>query len=597
PAPPPQTYLGAVGTWCGPADDQTVWLYAAVAQPTCDTSAGQIYSDSMSATPPPDGVLVELPSASLSSFPATITAPLRHCELGVCSDLQATITLDSYQPGVGAQGAWTATGTGGETMTGLISASWCAWDELLPAHPQGERLARDISLAEVAFYQSVKVPVVSAGQAVAERNADVIAGKGAAVRVFVEPQAAWQPREVAVRLTLSDGVEPQLFELQKTVTAASSDEDLDSTFNFEIPGEALTEQTTYQVEIRETSACTALDGAPMNARFPAEASMSLGVRASHPVKVTLVPVAYDADGSGRLPDTSEEQEEDFRSEMLAVYPAIELALSVREPISTDESSLSAMLNQIRALREDDEAAVDQHYYGLVSPAETFRDYCNGSCTTGIASFGSSRNGASASSGMGMGFLGSSAGTFVHELGHMHNLPHAPCGGAGDPDPEFPYEGGGIGVWGYDLRSNQFLDPSEEYSDFMGYCRQNWISDYNYQLLFERIVDVAMEGAQAQRVVGPPQKWLTLLLDATGAPSWGLPINFRGTPDGAVETAEIYDRNLGLLTTVDVYRVEVSDIGGAQVAVPEPGAGWAALRVAGAPLFSFAEKQAVQPYRR
>lgn len=600
PVEPPLTmYLGSVGTWCGPADDETVWLYASLTQPTCDAGAQQIYPDTMPAPSAGEGILVELPRDELSTFPTTIVTPLRYCQADACAELQATITLDSYQAGVGAQGKWTATSTVGQVMEGSINASWCNWDELLPAHPEGERLARDISISEVAFYQSVKVPIVSNGQAVTERNAEIVAGKDAAVRVFVEPQAAWQPRNIEVRLTLSDGAEPQLFESEKTVTQASSDADLESTFNFEIPAEALTEQTTYQVEIRETSTCTTLEGATMNARFPADAPALLGARTTYPVKVTLIPVAYDTDGSGRLPDTSEEQQEDFRSEMVALYPAIELTLSVHEPISTNESSLSAMLNQIRALREDDDTAIDQHYYGLVSPADTFREYCNGSCTTGIASFGFARNGASASSGMGIGFLGSAAGTFVHELGHMHNRPHAPCGGASDPDPDFPYDGGGIGVWGYDLRSKEFLDPAEGFTDFMGYCRDNWISDYNYQLLFDRIIEIASEGGQAGgqalRIAGPQSRWLTLLLDATGAPSWGLPINFRGRPDGVVEKAEIYGQDLKLLTSVDVYRVEVSDIGGAQIAVPEPEAGWAALRVAGAPLLSFAAKQAVQPY--
>ena len=36
-----------------------------------------------------------------------------------------------------------------------------------------------------------------------------------------------------------------------------------------------------------------------------------------------------------------------------------------------------------------------------------------------------------------GFSIPRSGTIAHELGHNLGLRHAPCGGAGDPDPSFP----------------------------------------------------------------------------------------------------------------------------------------------------------------
>ncbi len=35
---------------------------------------------------------------------------------------------------------------------------------------------------------------------------------------------------------------------------------------------------------------------------------------------------------------------------------------------------------------------------------------------------------------------------AHEVGHNLDLRHAPCGGAGGPDPTFPYPDGSIGMW-------------------------------------------------------------------------------------------------------------------------------------------------------
>ena len=58
-----------------------------------------------------------------------------------------------------------------------------------------------------------------------------------------------------------------------------------------------------------------------------------------------------------------------------------------------------------------------------------------------------------------------------------NLYHAPCGGAGGPDPDYPYANGSIGIWGYDTADRVLLDPGL-YRDVMGYCFDDiWISDY------------------------------------------------------------------------------------------------------------------------
>ena len=63
-----------------------------------------------------------------------------------------------------------------------------------------------------------------------------------------------------------------------------------------------------------------------------------------------------------------------------------------------------------------------------------------------------------------------------------NLLHAPCGGAGGPDLHYPYAGGSIGIWGYDLVEGRLLDP-EVFNDVMGYCSRNWISDYHFDKAF------------------------------------------------------------------------------------------------------------------
>ena len=66
---------------------------------------------------------------------------------------------------------------------------------------------------------------------------------------------------------------------------------------------------------------------------------------------------------------------------------------------------------------------------------------------------------------------------AHELGHNLNLFHAPCGGAGGPDPHYPYDDGSIGVSGYDMNNESLVSPRTW--DLMSYCEPMWISDYSF----------------------------------------------------------------------------------------------------------------------
>ena len=72
-----------------------------------------------------------------------------------------------------------------------------------------------------------------------------------------------------------------------------------------------------------------------------------------------------------------------------------------------------------------------------------------------------------------------ADAIAHELGHNFNLSHAPCGGAGNPDPAYPNANGTIGAWGYDFRDDRLVPPS--WFDLMGSCGPDleWISDYHF----------------------------------------------------------------------------------------------------------------------
>ncbi len=75
-------------------------------------------------------------------------------------------------------------------------------------------------------------------------------------------------------------------------------------------------------------------------------------------------------------------------------------------------------------------------------------------------------------------------TFVHEIGHCMGRRHVRCNGnEAGPDPNYPYPGGGVGVYGYEVDANRPKAPGA-YKDLMSYCRPEWISDYTYNAILD-----------------------------------------------------------------------------------------------------------------
>ncbi len=413
-----------------------------------------------------------------------------------------------------------------------------------PAPP----LVKGLAISEVAFLQAVKVPVVTDGVAVskAARNAPVVQGRPALVRVFVTRGAGYAAGSVTAELRLFDGATrlPALKDT-KSISSDSTDEATASTFNFEVPATSLPAGVTYQVLL--TSTTGEVPKGAVDTRIPKDGGVqALDVEASGKLKIVIVPVQYDADGSGRLPDVSPTQMDLYKQVFMARYPATEIAITARAPwsypsaISANGSGFSAVLNAVTNLRKSDGAAADVYYYGAFAPKTSFNSFCGGGCVTGLSSVVDSPNTAFLRASVGVGFAGEdAANTAAHEVGHAHGREHAPCGGAQGTDPDFPYTGGTIGVWGYNILDKTLISPTKG-KDMMGYCPNEWVSDYTYKALFDRIA--AVNGGKASAGTGmaqapsssassssnaAPQTYRTALLDADGSIAWG----------GEVELAE------------------------------------------------------------
>jgi hypothetical protein len=405
-----------------------------------------------------------------------------------------------------------------------------------PAPP----LVAGLAITDVAFFQAVKVPVVKASKVVtaAQRNAPVVANRPAFVRVYVSTSAAYRGGQVTAQLRLVDGTTRlPIVEDVKTISADSTDADVTSTFNFEVPAASLPPGVTYQVLL------TAKDGAipkgASEARFPSEGGVqSLDVQASGKLKIVIVPVKYDADGSGRTPDVSASQLLLYKQTFMARYPATDVEVTARTPwsyastVSRSGAGFSQVLSAVTNLRKADQAPADVYYYGALAPSASFSSFCGGGCVTGLSTVVDSAQTSFLRASVGVGFPGQdSANTAAHEVGHAHGREHAPCGGAQNTDPGFPYSGGVIGVWGYDLLAKTLLSPTKGH-DMMGYCPNEWVSDYTFTALFDRIA--ALNGNPAATAVGgsttgastraasalpATQTFRTATVDGDGTVSW------------------------------------------------------------------------------
>ena len=389
------------------------------------------------------------------------------------------------------------------------------------------------------------------------------------------------------RLRLESSAGVQEFEAKGLVADPSTDAVFDSSFNFDVPGDAIRADAKVSLELHIGGSCA---GGGVR-RYPTAGPLSLTTTDTGLLKVVLIPIQYDADGSGRLPDLSEAQVARYRDALMAYYPTREVEITVREPVTsgislTSNGGWGALLDALREQRARDGVPNDVYYYGLVEPATSFGTYCQGSCVAGVSYLVETLS-ATRLVGLGVGFTaGSVAGeTFIHELGHQHGRSHTECGGGAAVDRNFPHPGGGIGAWGLDVRTvPPRLQSPSRHKDIMGYCNPQWISDYTFTAIATRRSAISVTATREIRTAkeGLLRLHRTLLHDGEGGVIWGRPLVGEATPSGRPERARVLDRAGKVVAEVTVYRTGYGHGAGASIEVPAPQTGWATLAVQGLP---------------
>jgi hypothetical protein len=192
------------------------------------------------------------------------------------------------------------------------------------------------------------------------------------------------------------------------------------------------------------------------------------------VDLVLVPLVSGANVP-QMPDPALALDEIVRR---MPVPRERIAVSIRAPYTltsaTDgvdtDADWSNAISELEQLRRSE--APGKQYFGMVRPM----------VSAGTAGIGYvNRVGSSSPSLAAMGWDASRSSwrrTMTHELGHNYSRPHAPCGGAGSPDPNYPYAGGALSATPlFESLLDDIVSPANQF-DVMGYCNGAWFSDYN-----------------------------------------------------------------------------------------------------------------------
>ena len=348
-------------------------------------------------------------------------------------------------------------------------------------------------------------PMTYLAQAVQSREFPVplVAGEKALLRVF--PTAGQAISEIipAIRARFyQDGLETHVENIPgKTapIPTKFNEGNLSKSANAEIPAAVIQPGLEMVIEVDPEGMLA--PGLGVKKRIPEEGRLAVDVRTMPLFDLTLIPFLWSQDPDSSIVDLVEAMAEDAEGhEMLwhtrTLLPIGELEVTAHEPVLSTSNNAFDLRSNAQAIRAMEGGT--GYYTGLMPPP-----------VTGAA---------------GVGFIGDwvsfsvpNATTIAHELGHNLSLYHAPCGGAGEPDPSYPQTDGSIGAWGYDFREGgQLVQPTRP--DLMTYCGPYWISDYHFTNALRFRLHTAA-GVGQSSLIAAAGKSLLLWggVDAVGAP--------------------------------------------------------------------------------
>lgn len=340
-----------------------------------------------------------------------------------------------------------------------------------------------------------------------------------------------------------------------------SREAFQKSFNVPLPESWLSGQVTLDVEIDANHQI--LEPDEENNR----ASTTVTFNSVPPLDVKIVPVNYTTTGgiTCLAPTTETDLVSDW---IMRSFPISRINVSFRAPTSFTGDVLNMgefgrLLLHVTDLKQADGAPDSQVYYGLVVAENSSGEHCSSGDISGLGWRGRRAS-------VGLAFRSSSGepsldadrtgNTAAHEFGHNFDLPHAPCGGAGFPDPDYPYSNGSIGQYGFDVFRNWIWNPDHT-ADMMSYCHPQWFSDYNYRQLYD---DQIVNGAALAAKEQTENLQIRITFDSSGIPTIQPIYTIPGTevekPSSSDYQVELLDAADNVITShpVAIYKAEERD---------------------------------------
>jgi hypothetical protein len=323
---------------------------------------------------------------------------------------------------------------------------------------------RSLGLSVDGLYLTQSVQTMS-------RSVPLVAGRDAYLRVFLRgDQPSFYSAKARVHL-YHGGVLQESADLAAegdSIPTEVREANYSGSWNAMIPARLVRPGLSVVVEADPGRVVPLKEGSQL--RYPATGTLALDVQTVPKLWLRLVPIRQTRQGT--TGNASALNKGDWVRDLVAMFPVAEYDVDIRTPYSTSTTATTGsaweqMIEEIYALRVAD--GNDRYYYGVLT-------HPGGVGIAGIGFIGYP-------TAVGYDVLPAGAGTLAHELGHNMGREHAPCGGPAGPDPRFPYQGGGIGVHGFDVFRGDAKSPLRE-KDLMSYCEPEWISDYTYKAVLQ-----------------------------------------------------------------------------------------------------------------